>query len=64
MTRGKKATKKNRTSEKWCKECGFHIRGDNHKDGIHHQTASVRPMNEKTGVGIPGRTGDKTKKRQ
>lgn len=63
MTRGKKATKAGRSSKKWCPECGFHMRGDNHKNGLHCKTASTRPMNEKTGIGIPGRTADKTRRR-
>lgn len=64
MTKGKKATKAARTSTTWCKECGFHVRGDNHKDGLHHITASERHKETGRRIGIPGRTGEKTKHRR
>lgn len=28
--------KANKTSEKWCPECGYKKRGDNHNEGSHH----------------------------
>ncbi len=36
--KGRKATKKGRSSPKWCPDCGFHIRGSNHAEGTHHKT--------------------------
>ena len=38
LTRGsKKATKRERTSQKWCPECSFKRNGKNHDDGEHHK---------------------------
>lgn len=57
MRKIKKSTVKSRTSPKWCPECGFHVRGPNHTDGIHHKTATAER-------GIQGRTGEKTRRRK
>lgn len=34
----RKNMSKSRTSSKYCKICGLHIRSNNHEDGSHHKT--------------------------
>lgn len=63
MTAGKKVTAARRTSENWCSECGFRVRGDNHKKGMHHIIASARHKETGARIGPPGRTGDTTRRR-
>lgn len=42
MDKKKMNSKRERTSKKYCPDCKFRIRGENHNEGNHHKGISMK----------------------